>query len=172
MPDPMRLAGGVRFGLADVALGEPDSGDHEQRRLRVVTGGIISRNKRLTGQRCTGNRCPHFEIADPGSTAHNGAAWMDGQTQVKDGFGLLCRPFGCNGPAGNHPFGSGVRVQLRNIDQAAGTAQVTLSFAYCKRILFVGKTCTPWVFPVPSGIPIGTIREATILPYVPPDQVQ
>ena len=123
-------------------------------------------------RRCTGSDCPHFEIADPGNPTYNGAAWMDGQTQVPDGFGLLCKPFGCKGPAGNHPFGSGVRVQLRNIDQAAGTAQVTLSFAYCKRIPFVGRTCTPWVFPVPSGIPIGTIREETVLPYAPPAQVK
>ena len=171
MPDPMQLAGGVRFGVADVALGDPDAGSHEQRRMRVVSGGITSKRKKLTARRCTGNECPHFELADPGS-AYNGAAWMDGKTQVPDGFGLLCRPFRCKGPAGNHPFGSGVRVQLRNIDQAAGTAQVTLSFAYCRRILFVGKTCTPWVFPVPSGIPIGTIGEETVLPYAPPAQVK
>lgn len=171
MPDPMRLAGGVRFGVADVALGDPEAGAHEQQRMRVISGGITSKRKKLTARRCTGNQCPHFEIADLGSP-YNGAAWMDGKTQVPDGFGLLCRPFRCKGPAGNHPFGSGVRVQLRNIDQAAGTAQVTLSFAYCKRILFVGKTCTPWVFPVPSGIPIGTIGEETVLPYKPPVKVK
>lgn len=172
MPDPMRLVGGVRFGIADVALGEPGVGSHEQRRMRVVSGGITSKRKQLTGRRCTGNECPHFEISDPSNLAYHGAAWMDGNTQVPDGFGLLCRPFRCKGPAGNHPFGSGVRVQLRNIDQAAGTAQVSLTFGYCKRILFVGKTCTPWIFPVPSGIPIGIIREQTVLPYAPPSQVK
>jgi len=172
MPKPMGLVSGVRFGVADVALGDPKSGSHEQQRMRVLSGGITSKRKRLTARRCTGNECPHFEIADPGNAAYNGAAWMDGKTQVPDGFGLLCKPFRCKGPAGNHPFGSGVRVQLRDIDQAAGTAQVSLSFAYCKRILFVGKTCTPWVFPVPSGIPIGVIREQTVLPYAPPSKTK
>lgn len=172
MPKPMRLVSNVQFGVADVALGEPGSGEREQQRLRVISGGIPTQDKQFTGVRCSSNSCPHFEFALPGGGAENGAAWMDGKTPVPDGFGPLCKPFGCKGPAGNHPFGSGVRIQLREIDQARGTAQVSLSFAYCRHIPFVGKSCTPWIFPIPSGIPIGTIREQTLLPFAPPQRFE
>ncbi len=170
MPKPMRLVNGIQIGVADVALGDPTVGDAEQQRLRVISGGIKSKDKKLTAVRCPSNNCPHFEFSLPSGGEHNGAAWMDGKTQVPDGFGILCKPWGCKGPAGNHPFGSGVRVQLRNIDQTQGTAQVSLSFAYCRRIPFVGKSCTPWIFPLPEGIPIGTVREATLVPFSPPQR--
>jgi len=170
MPKPMQLVSNVQLGVADVALGDPGTGDREQQRLRVISGGIKTRDKKLTGVRCPGDSCPHFEFALPTGGAENGAAWMDGSTSVPDGFGPLCQPFGCKGPAGNHPFGSGVRVQLRNIDQAQGTAQVSLSFAYCRRIPFVGKSCTPWIFPLPTGLPIGTVQENTVVPFAAPQQ--
>ena len=170
MPKPMRLVSGVQLGVADVALGDPSTGNAEQQRLRVISGGIKTKDKKLTGVRCPGNDCPHFEFSLPGSAEHHGAAWMDGKIQVPDGFGILCKPWNCKGPAGNHPFGSGVRVQLREINQAEGTAQVSLSFTYCRRIPFVGKSCTPWIFPLPSGIPIGTIREETFVPFAPPER--
>lgn len=169
MPSPMRLLPGIRTGVADISLGTPGAGDREQQRVRIVSGGITSRNMVQNGARCEGNSCPHFEIATPGDPEFHGTAWMDAKGQrVPDGFGILCKPWSCKGPPGNHPFGSAARVLLTNINQSTGTADVSLSFAFCRRIPFVGRSCTPWVFPTPSGIPIGKIREKTLLAFVPP----
>jgi len=168
MPIPLALVPGSRLGIADIALGDPESGDREQQRVRVVSGGITDRNMQMSGARCSGNSCPHFEIstADP---QLDGSAWMDSTGQlVPDGFGPLCVPFSCKGPPGNHPFGPGARVLLRDIDQATGTAQVALSFASCKVLPFIGKTCTPWRFPTPEGIPIAKIAEKSIIPFIVP----
>ena len=171
MPNPLGLAPGFQLGVADIALGDPDSGDREQQRMRVVSGGITDSDMQLTGARCTGNSCPHFEIST-GDPQIDGSAWMDATGQrVPDGFGLLCEPFGCEGPPGNHPFGEAVRVLLRDIDQLEGTAQVALSFPVCKTILFIGKTCTPWIFPTPEGIPVATIAEKSIVPFVMPSRM-
>jgi hypothetical protein len=168
MPIPLALVPGIRLGIADIALGDPESGDREQQRVRVVSGGITDRNMQMSGARCSGNSCPHFEIstADP---QLDGSAWMDSTGQlVPDGFGPLCVPFSCKGPPGNHPFGPGARVLLRDIDQATGTAQVALSFAVCKVLPFIGKTCTPWRFPTPEGIPIAKIAEKSTVPFIVP----
>jgi hypothetical protein len=134
----------------------------------VVSGGITDQNMQMSGARCSGNSCPHFEIStvDP---QLDGSAWMDSTGQrVPDGFGPLCIPFSCKGPPGNHPFGPGARVLLRDIDQATGTAQVAFSFPVCKVIPFIGKTCTPWMFPVPEGIPVATVAEKSIVPFIVP----
>lgn len=169
MPSPMRLLPGIRTGVADISLGTPNAGDREQQRIRIVSGGITSRNMVQNGARCEGNSCPHFEIATPSEAEFHGAAWMDAKGQrVPDGFGILCKPWGCKGPPGNHPFGSAARVLLTNINQSTGTADVSLSFAFCRRIPFVGRSCTPWIFPTPSGIPIGKIREKSLIAFVPP----
>ncbi|KAM3097846.1 hypothetical protein ACKFKF_18905 [Phormidesmis sp. 146-12] len=169
MPKPLSLLPGIQTGIADISLGTPSAGDREQERIRIVSGGITSKDMVQNGARCEGNSCPHFEIATPGNAEFHGAAWMDAKGQrAPDGFGILCKPWSCKGPPGNHPFGSAARVLLSNINQSTGTADVSLSFAFCRRIPFAGRSCTPWVFPTSSGIPIGKVHEKSLLPFVPP----
>ncbi|KAM3095558.1 hypothetical protein ACKFKG_13170 [Phormidesmis sp. 146-35] len=169
MPKPLSLPPGIQTGIADISLGTPNAGDREQERIRIVSGGITSQDMVQNGARCEGNSCPHFEIATPGNAEFHGAAWMDATGQrVPDGFGILCKPWSCKGPPGNHPFGSAARVLLSNINQSTGTADVSLSFAFCKRLPVVGRSCTPWIFPTSSGIPIGKVHEKSLLPFVPP----
>ncbi len=169
MPIPLSLVAGVRIGRADVALGTPREGSREQNRLRIVSGGIPKDDMVLVGNECRGNSCPHFEISsEMGTSAGHGAAWMDSTGQkVKDGFGPLCVPWNCEGPPGNHPFGPAVRVLLKNINQSTGTADVALSFPYCKTI-FGKKTCTPWVLPTAEGIPVAKLQENTLVAYIMP----
>jgi hypothetical protein len=164
LPRPLTLAGGVRFGRFDLPLGndEKDLG-------RQISGGIVSADGALQKQNCRGP-CKFAELSSPIDPTLSGATWVDGENFVPDGFGIVCNiwPGGCNGPAGNNPFGSNVRVMLTNINASAGTAQVSIAFPLCYDVWFVGRTCTPSVFPVPSGIPLYTIREGDWLPFVIP----
>lgn len=172
MPIPLELVPGVRIGRVDVALGTPRQGDREQNRIRIVSGGIPKDDFILVGGACTGNSCPHFEISSEmgGAIAGHGAAWMDATGQeVSDGFGPLCLPWNCKGPPGNHPFGPALRVIFKNIDQTKGSAEVAISFPYCKSI-FGKKTCTPWVFPVADGLPVAEIREEALIAYLMPGE--
>ncbi|MEM9485819.1 MAG: M23 family metallopeptidase [Cyanobacteria bacterium P01_F01_bin.116] len=164
-PRPPVLNDIIRMGRFDVPLGEP-----EHDRLRVVSGGV-TRGDKFNGEPCEGGGCIHVELDEVGarpSAGLSGFAWMTSDQQVRDGYGPLCVPFGCEGPAGNHPFGKGFRVLFNDLDEADGSVQVSISFRACRRIVFV-KTCTPYVFPTPRGIPIGRIQEKAIFPVTPPD---
>ncbi len=164
-PKPPILNDIIRMGRFDVPLGEP-----EHNRLRVVSGGVTKGDK-FNGETCEGGGCIHVELDEvgaPASSGLSGFAWMTSDQQVRDGYGPLCVPFGCKGPAGNHPFGKGFRVLFSDLDEADGSVQVSISFRACRRIFFV-KTCTPYVFPTPNGIPIGRIQEKAIFPVTPPD---
>jgi hypothetical protein len=164
LPRPIALTSGVRFGRFDIPLSndEKDLG-------RQISGGITSADGALQKQDCSGT-CKFAELSSPLDPTYNGATWVDGENWVDDGFGVVCGvwPGGCKGPAGNNPFGSNVRVLLTNINAKAGTAQVAITFPLCYDVWFVGRTCTPSVFPVPSGIPLYTIREGNWLPFVVP----
>jgi hypothetical protein len=164
LPRPVTLAGGVRFGRFDI----PFSND-EKDLGRQISGGITSSDGALQKQNCSGT-CNSAELSSPIDATYNGATWIDGENWVPDGFGLVCSfwPGGCKGPAGNNPFGSNVRVLLTNINASAGTAQVSITFPLCYDVWFVGRTCTPSVFPIPSGIPLYTIHEGNWLPFVVP----
>ncbi|MEM6255067.1 MAG: glycoside hydrolase family 19 protein [Cyanobacteria bacterium P01_D01_bin.156] len=164
-PNPPVLNDIIRMGRFDVPLGEP-----EHNRLRVVSGGV-TRGDKFKGEPCDGGGCIHVELDEvgaPPSSGLSGFAWMTSDQQVRDGYGPLCAPFGCKGPAGNHPFGKGFRVLFSNLNEAEGSVQVSISFRACRRIVFV-KTCTPYVFPTPKGILIGSIQEKAIFPVTPPD---
>ncbi|NEZ54695.1 hypothetical protein [Adonisia turfae] len=164
-PKPPVLNEIIRMGRLDVPLGEP-----EHDRLRVVSGGVTQGDK-FNGEPCEGGGCIHVELDEvgtPPSSGLSGFAWMTSDQPVPDGYGILCIPFGCKGPAGNHPFGKGFRVLFNDLDEADGSVQVSISFRTCKTIFFV-KTCTPYVFPTPKGIPIGRIKEKAIFPVTPPD---
>ncbi|MGG6297774.1 M23 family metallopeptidase [Leptolyngbya sp. AN02str] len=176
MPIPLSLAANIGFGEADFSLGDPSDDAHanEQERIRVVTGGITSSDFILQAGTCPQQSCPHFEVSSVTHPNVHGAAWMDstGQT-VPDGFGILCRPWACKGPPGSHPFGAPVRVILKNIDQATGTADLAITFPWCSKIPFLGLSCTPWILPSPDGIPLGKIQEKTLLAYsIPGEKVQ
>jgi hypothetical protein len=160
LPRPLALVSGVRFGRFDLPLSndEKDLG-------RQMSGGIVSADGALQKKNCSG-LCKFAEFSSP----LNGMTWVDGKNYVPDGFGWICGfwPGGCNGPVGNNPFGSNVRVLLTNINASAGTAQVSITFPLCYDVWFLGRTCTPSVFPIPSGIPLYTIREGDWLPFVIP----
>ena len=164
-PTPPALNDITRIGRFDVPLGEP-----EHDRLRVVSGGVTEGDQ-FNGEPCQGGGCIHVELDDVAGLPHtdlSGFAWMTSDQQVRDGYGPLCLPFGCKGPAGNHPFGKGFRILFNDLDEADGSVQVAIAFRTCKTIFFV-KTCTPYVFPTPKGIPIGRIKEKAIFPVTPPD---
>ena len=160
-PNPLALVTGINFGQFDLPLSndERDPG-------RQLSGGLPEADYQLRKQKCSG-KCKFAEIASSNPTYH-GAAWMDGgEHWVPDGFGFVCwfAPGACKGPAGNHPFGKTMRVLLTNIDASAGTAQLSFTFPICWEAL---ATCTPAIFPIPSGFPLYTVHEGDWLPFVAP----
>ena len=163
LPIAPKLANGVRFAEVDVILGV-----REQSRLRSISG-TVPKNDEFQGVSCPGQSCPHIEIHDVLGTQYSGYAWMDGRQKAKDGYGPLCLPFGCKGPVGNHPFGKAFRVIVTKPEEASGTIGVGLKFRACKRIAFIGKTCTPYFFPpLEGGLPLGRWKEKQIVPFVAP----
>ena len=162
-PIPPQLANGVKFGELDVVFSEV-----EQQRLRSISGTVPT-NDTFKEVKCPSNRCPHVEIHDVTTNQYSGFAWMTGNQEAPDGYGILCVPFGCKGSVGNHPFGKAFRVVLSQPSEAKGEIQVGLKFRACQDILFVGKTCTPYFFPpMPGGLPIGVLKEKQIIPFVAP----
>jgi murein DD-endopeptidase MepM/ murein hydrolase activator NlpD len=159
-PFPPELTEFARIMLIDVPLG-----DVEENRTQVVSGGVPAPGG-LNAEPCTGSDCPHVEVTDVVTGQYSGHAWMTAAQKVSDGFGPLCLPFGCKGPAGNHPFGRGFRVLFGNIDEAAGTVEVRISFRGCKK--FPIYTCTPYVFPTPEGVPIAVLPEKSLFAFAPP----
>jgi hypothetical protein len=160
-PNPLSFVAGINFGKFDLPLSndERDPG-------RQLSGGLPEADYQLRKQNCS-DKCKFAEIASP-NPAYHGAAWMDGgEHWVPDGFGLVCwfTPGACKGPAGNHPFGKTMRLLLTNIDASAGTAQVSFTFPICWEEF---ATCTPAIFPIPSGFPLYTVHEGDWLPFVAP----
>ncbi len=157
LPTPLSYAAGIRLGKFDLPLGndEKDLG-------RQISGGITGSGFRK--ENCN-NKCKFVEVSAPG-TSYHGAIWVDAQHYVSDGFGPACAivPGLCRGPAGNHPFGEGFRVLLTNINPRNGTAQRAISFRVCDDLRI---NCSPYIIP-PSGIPIGTVREGDLLPFIAP----
>jgi hypothetical protein len=163
LPVPPKLADGIRFAIVDVPLG-----DMEQQRLRSIAGTIPKKDV-FSEVECPNKSCPHLEVRELSSPQHSGFAWLDGRMKGKDGYGPLCLPFGCKGPVGNHPFGKAFRVILTKPNEAQGEITMGLKFRACKRIPFIGKTCTPYFFPPnDQGLVIATLKEKQIIPFVPP----
>jgi hypothetical protein len=159
LPRRVALVAGVQLGKFDLPLSsdERDLG-------RQISGGLPG--DILIKQNCR-STCKVAEISSV-NPSYNGSTWADGgEHWVPDGFGPLCAvwPGGCRGPAGNHPFGNDFRVLLTNINASAGTAQVSVTFRFCTDFHI---SCSPSVFPIPSGLPIATIREGTSLPFIVP----
>ncbi|MEM7552624.1 MAG: hypothetical protein AAF378_00720 [Cyanobacteria bacterium P01_A01_bin.84] len=98
---------------------------------------------------CLQDDCAHMEISGPGQTT--GVEWISGKFQkVKGGFGPLKAVFGGKEPTGRHPFGEAFKQVVWNINEAEGSVETTMFFRICKKIPFVGKTCTPYgIGPVP-----------------------
>lgn len=158
-PTPPKLVDWARIGRIDVPLNAI-----EQHRVRVVSGGVPGKNFKV--EPCPGTDCTHVELHEVGIGQYSGYAWMTTDQKVTDGFGSLCLPFGCEGPAGNHPFGRGFRMLFANLDEAAGTVEARISFRHCKR--FPIYTCTPYALPTPEGIPIAVLPEKFLVPFAPP----
>ncbi|MEM8602989.1 MAG: hypothetical protein AAGF24_04050 [Cyanobacteria bacterium P01_H01_bin.121] len=162
-PNPPALVDWVRIGQIDVPLHK-----EEHDRLRAISGGVPSEDH-FEAQACEGDGCIHAEIHEPGLGEFSGYAWMSADQKVKDGFGLLSVPWGGRGPAGNHPFGKGFRLLVGNVNEADGTVELRISFRYCQHFPFAPKTCTPYVLPLPEGIPIAVLPEASLIPFAPPN---
>lgn len=98
---------------------------------------------------CKQDNCAHMEIAGSGKTT--GVEWISGKFQkVKGGFGPLGIVFNGKEPTGRHPFGKAFKQVVWNINEAEGSVETTMFFRICKRIAFIGKTCTPYgIGPVP-----------------------
>jgi hypothetical protein len=164
LPNPIAPTAGMIVGRFDLPLSQDE---HDPK--RKISGGITNSDNQLRQQAC-GNNCKFAEIAVP-NTNYHGAAWLDGSEHwVDDGFGIVCSvwPGGCKGPAGNNPVGADLRLLLTNIDAKAGTAQVSFTMPMCRDTLLFGRTCTPSVFPFPSGFPLYTIHEGDGILFVPP----
>jgi hypothetical protein len=157
LPTPLSYIGGIQLGKFDLPL------DNDERDLgKQISGGITGGGFRK--ENCK-NKCKFAEISAIG-TSYHGATWADAKHDVPDGFGPACAvaPGLCRGPAGNHPFGEGFRVLLTNINPRKGTAQRAVSFRVCDDFRI---NCSPYILP-PGGIPIGSVREGDLLPFVPP----
>ncbi len=98
---------------------------------------------------CIQSNCAHAEMSGAGRTT--GVQWISGKIQkVKGGFGILKAVNGGKEPTGRHPFGSGFKQVVWDIDESTGAMQTTMFFRFCKTIPFVGRTCTPYfIGPVP-----------------------
>ena len=84
---------------------------------------------------------------------------MTNKHRVKDGFGILGAVFNEAG-AYRVPFGPTFALQVRNTDEATGSADWGIAFRVCKRG-FIDLGCTAYFMEVP--LPITTHEGATIL---------
>jgi hypothetical protein len=160
MPNPLALAPGFKTGKFDMPLGEDEN--PRSKLGRQVSGGYPGR--RFYKQECTG-KCAFIEISAP-KTNYHGAIWIDGKNWVPDGYGYACTPWQCKGPAGSHPFGPDMRFLLTKINPKKGTAQLSVTFRGCD---YFQTSCTPAIFPIPSGLPLGEVREKQTLAFILPD---
>jgi hypothetical protein len=167
LPIPLQFAAGAGLARFDLPLG-----DDEKNIARTISGGNTGKFK---AESCSKD-CTHAEIFVSGRSPLNGAAWVDGKNWVPDGFGPLCTPWSCKGPTGNEAtFNRQMRFLLTNINPSRGTGQVSFTFPMCLYYPFTSEpwTCTPAVFPIPSGIPIFpfSVSEASSglgIPFVVP----
>ncbi|WP_225895597.1 hypothetical protein [Dendronalium phyllosphericum] len=98
---------------------------------------------------CLQNNCAHMEMSGIGKTT--GTQWISGKFQkVNGGFGLLKTLNRGKEPTGRNPFGSSFKQVVWNIDEASGEVETAMFFRICKRIPFIGRTCSPYfIGPVP-----------------------
>lgn len=98
---------------------------------------------------CLQNDCAHFEASGLGKTT--GVQWISGKyQQVGGGFGILKALNGGKEPTGRNPFGSAFKQVVWEVNEAEGSVQTTMFFRICKRIPFIGRTCSPYfIGPVP-----------------------
>ncbi|MDB9344573.1 hypothetical protein PN456_17285 [Nodularia spumigena CS-586/05] len=127
------------IGKVDVVLR-----DIEANRVRSISGSYQSG----FNVPCYQNNCAHAEMAGFGKTT--GVQWMSGKYQkVSGGFGILSALNGGKEPTGRHPFGSGFKQVIWDINEAQGSMTTAMFFRICKRIAFV-RTCSPYfIGPVP-----------------------
>ncbi len=148
LPIPLKFLAGAGLARFDLPLG-----DDERNITRTISGGNTGQFKAET---CS-KSCTHAEIFVGARSPFNGAAWVDGKNWVPDGFGPLCAPWGCKGPTGNEAtYNRQLRFLLTSINPSQGTGQVSFTFPMCLYYPFTSEpwTCTPAVFPIPSGFPI------------------
>lgn len=127
------------IGKVDVVLR-----DIEANRVRSISGSY----EEGFNVPCYQNNCAHAEMAGVGATT--GVQWMSGKyQQVNGGFGILSAINGGKEPTGRHPFGSGFKKVIWDINEAEGSMTTAMFFRTCKRIAFV-RTCSPYfIGPVP-----------------------
>ncbi|MCG6138318.1 MAG: hypothetical protein MET45_27465 [Nostoc sp. LLA-1] len=127
------------IGKVDVVLR-----DIEANRVRSISGSY----QEGFNVPCRQNNCAHAEMAGVGKTT--GVQWISGKyQQVRGGFGVLGSLNGVKEPTGRHPFGSGFKQVIWDINEPEGSMTTAMFFRVCKRIAFV-RTCSPYfIGPVP-----------------------
>jgi hypothetical protein len=163
MPNPLTMSVGLQSGKFDLPLGSDEN--PRAKKGRQISGAYPGTGFRK--QDCAG-KCSFVEIAAPG-TKYHGAIWVDGRNNwVPDGYGpIACAvPGVCRGPAGNNPFGPDFRFIFTDINPSKGTANVAITNRVCDLPRW---NCSPSIFPIPTGLPIGKIREGDSLFFIVPE---
>jgi hypothetical protein len=169
MPQSLTPAFGMQVGRFDLTLGSDEN--PSPKKGRQISGGYPGSSFRK--QDCAG-KCAFAEISAPG-TKYHGAIWVEAdgdiakqKNWVPDGYGpIACAipPF-CKGPPGNNPFGPDFRFVFTNINPKKGTADVGITTRVCDMFRL---NCSPSIFPIPSGFPIGKIKEGDPLFFIVPE---
>lgn len=119
--------------------------DIEANRTRSISGSY----QQGFNVPCNQSNCAHAEMAGIGATT--GVQWISGKIQkVRGGFGILRNINGGREPTGRNPFGSAFKQVIWDVDEPTASVQTAMFFRICKRIPFIGRTCTPYfIGPVP-----------------------
>lgn len=113
-----------------------------------------NRKKTVSGSNVEGfnvpcsNRCAHVELDNlenvgaSQKSIFEGVQWISGKFQtVKGGRGALAAVNGGREPTGRHPYGSGFKVAIWDVDESQETANTALFFRFCGK--FIG--CSPYI---------------------------
>jgi hypothetical protein len=136
-PSPPNLNPAVGIGQIDLVLGTAEHPTYQSISGSYQVG--FEKN-------CTAN-CAHIELG--GTPLVAGRQWIYGGQKVSGGFGVLKSMFGCVEPTGRHPFVSGFKLVLWNLDETTDTVETAMFFRLCiRRPIDLG--CSPYgIGPVP-----------------------
>lgn len=130
-PKPLGLTG-TQVAQIDIAFSQA-----ENKADRSISGSY----QEGFDKACFGG-CAHIELG--GNPLMLGKQWISGNSQkVKGGNGILGNLFGGKEPTGRHPFGSGFKVVIGDINEATATVETNLYFRICRKGL-INLGCSPY----------------------------